>query len=295
MSMPVGPSSINLSRSALLKRRFNSGWHLVGPLLALVTLMFGGGLANIVWLSFADPQPGLQNYDAIISNPSIARLLWTTFRVCAITTVVSVIFGYVIAYAITHAKELSRQKMLLLLLMSFWIPILVRTFSWLIVLGQKGLVNSSLLEIGLISEPLPLIRNELGVVIGMVHYMTPYAVLPLLASMQSVDERFIAASRSLGATAAQTFWRIYLPLTRAGMVAATILVFILSLGFYITPAILGGGKVLMIAEYISIQVLVLARWGIASMLAVLLLVAVFSLLILMSRFMRLSVVLGGRR
>ncbi|MBL8580781.1 MAG: ABC transporter permease, partial [Rhizobiaceae bacterium] len=243
----------------------------------------------------SDPQPGLQNYAALVEKESIQRLLWTTVRVCAVTTVVSVALGYSIAYAMVHARQASRQKMLLLILISFWISVLVRTFSWLMILGRNGLVNNGLTSMGLISEPLPFVRNELGVLIGMVHYMTPYAVLPLLASMQSIDDRVLAASRNLGATATQTFWRIYLPLTRPGLVAASVLVFILSLGFYVTPAVLGGGKVLMVAEYISVQVLVTLKWGVASMLAVLMLVSVLGLLFLMSRFMKLSTIFGGVR
>jgi putative spermidine/putrescine transport system permease protein len=136
-------------------------------------------------------------------------------------------------------------------------------------------------------------RNELGVLIGMVHYMVPYAVLPLLANMQTLDPRVMTASRSLGASAAQTFWRIYLPLTLPGIVASTLLVFILSLGFYITPAILGGGKVLMVAEYISVQLLVTLKWGTAAMLGTLMLAGVLALLWIMSRFMQLSAVFGG--
>ena len=182
---------------------------------------------------------------------------------------------------------------LTLLLVSFWISILVRTFSWLMLLGRNGLVNQSLDTIGLISQPLPFMRNELGVLIGMIHYMVPYAVLPLLANMQTLDPRVMAASRNLGAGAVQTFRRIYLPLTLPGIVASTLLVFILSLGFYITPAILGGGKVLMVAEYISVQLLVTLKWGTAAMLGTLMLAGVLALLWIMSRFMSLGAIFGG--
>ena len=136
-------------------------------------------------------------------------------------------------------------------------------------------------------------RNELGVLIGMIHYMIPYAVLPLLVSMQSIDTRIMDASRNLGASGSQSFLRIYLPLTLPGLVASTLLVFILSLGFYVTPAVLGGGKVLMVAEYISVQLLVTLKWGTAAMLAALMLFGVLAMLWLMSKFMKLSTVFGG--
>jgi putative spermidine/putrescine transport system permease protein len=124
--------------------------------------------------------------------------------------------------------------------------------------------------------------------------MIPYAVLPLLANMQGLDQRIMDASRNLGAGPLRTFTRIYLPLTIPGLVASSLLVFIISLGFYVTPAILGGGRVLMVAEYVSVQVLVTVQWGTASMLATLLLLGVFALMYILSRFMRLSDIFGAR-
>jgi putative spermidine/putrescine transport system permease protein len=275
--------------------RFNPGWYLVAPLLVLVVVMFAGPLANILWLSFTDPQPGLTNYAALIEKDSLRRLVWTTVRICLITTTLSVILGYSIAYAMANVAEAARQRMMLFILISFWISVLVRTFSWMMLLGRKGLVNNGLIELGLISEPIPFVRNELGVLIGMVHYMIPYAVLPILVAMQGIDGRVLQASRNLGARPAQTFWRVYLPLTKPGIIAGALLVFILSLGFYVTPAIMGGGKVLMIAEYISVQVLITLKWGTAAMLAMLMLGSVLGLLYVLSRFMKLSEALGGGR
>lgn len=278
-----------------LRGHISTGWILVLPLLALVAVLFLGPIIHILWLSVTNPAPGLGNYAGLFTSDSLGGILWTTLRVCMITTILSVVLGYSIAYAMVHVAESHRKWMLSFLLVSFWISILVRTFSWLMILGRNGLVNNALGAAGVISEPIEFIRNELGVLIGMVHYMIPYAVLPILASMQSLDTRVLSASRSLGASGPQTFWRIYLPLTRPGIVASSLLVFIISLGFYVTPAILGGGKVLMVAEYISVQILVTLRWGTAAMLATLLLVGVLGLLFVMSRFMKLSTVFGGAK
>jgi putative spermidine/putrescine transport system permease protein len=273
----------------------NKGWLLVLPFLVMVVALFAGPIARILVLGFTDPEVGLQNYEKLITSDTIAKLIWTTLRICTITTAISVVLGYSIAYAIAHSESKTRQRMIVLLLISFWISVLVRTFAWLMLLGHNGLVNNALISIGLISEPIEFMRNELGVLIGMVHYMVPYAVLPILASMQTIDPRVISASRGLGASGTQTFWRIYLPLTKPGVVAASLLVFIFSLGFYITPAILGGGKVLMVAEYISVQLLVTLRWGVAAMLATLMLLGVLALLAVMSRFMKLATIFGGAR
>lgn len=275
--------------------RIGIGWLLVLPFLALVVVLFTGPIVNILWLSVTNPKPGLGNYAMLATSDSLAGILWTTVRICVITTIFSVIFGFSIAYAMVHVAQGSRNRMLSLLLVSFWISVLVRAFSWLMLLGRNGPVNEVLVGLGIVSEPVEFMRNELGVLIGMVHYMIPYAVLPLLATMQNIDTRVLSASRSLGATGRQTFWRIYLPLTKPGLVAASLLVFILSLGFYVTPAILGGGKVLMVAEYVAVQILVTLRWGTAAMLATLILFGVLSLLFIMSRFMKLSTIFGGTK
>ncbi|MCE8553874.1 ABC transporter permease [Ruegeria pomeroyi] len=274
-------------------RHIHPGWAIIAPLLVLVVALYLGPILNIMWLSVTDPEPGLGNYRKLFEGDTLLRIIWTTLRICVITTVFSVTLGYSIAYAMVHCHQRQKNYMLTLLLVSFWISILVRTFSWLMLLGRNGLVNNTLETLGLISTPIAFMRNELGVLIGMVHYMIPYAVLPLLVSMQSLDSRVMDASRNLGASGSQTFWRIYLPLTLPGIVASTLLVFILSLGFYVTPAVLGGGKVLMVAEYISVQLLVTLKWGTAAMLAALMLAGVLAMLWIMSRFMKLSAVFGG--
>ncbi|MGI9371553.1 MAG: ABC transporter permease [Hyphomicrobiales bacterium] len=276
-----------------IRKYFHPGWLLVLPFLAVLVVLYLGPIVNILWLSVTDPEPGLGNYQKLIESQSLGRILWTTFRICVVTTFFSVLLGYWVAYAMVHVEERQRSLMLTFLLVSFWISILVRTFSWLILLGHNGLLNNLLESASIIDQPIAFVRNELGVLIGMVHYMVPYAILPLLVNMQSLDKRVMSASQNLGASASQTFFRIYLPLTKPGIVASSLLVFILSLGFYVTPAILGGGKVLMIAEYISVQLLVTLRWGTAAMLAALMLFGVLALLYIMSKFMKLSTVFGG--
>jgi putative spermidine/putrescine transport system permease protein len=240
-----------------------------------------------------DPKPGLGNYAKLFESDSLVRIIMTTLRTCVITTIVSVALGYLVAYTVVHALAREKAWMLTFVLLSFWISVLVRTFAWIMLLGNNGVVNNALSDIGLINEPIAFMRNELGVLIGMVQYMIPYAVLPLLANMQGLDPRVMQASRSLGASGLQTFLRVYLPLTKPGIIAAALLVFIISLGFYVTPAILGGGKVLMIAEYISVQILVTLRWGTAAMLAALMLGGVLVLLAIMNRFMNLGTIFGG--
>lgn len=273
--------------------RFNPYWLLVAPAVLLVLLLYVAPIVNVLLLSVTDPKPGFGNYAKIFESDTVAGLIWRTIRLCLVTTAAAVTLGYIVSYAMLHALSHVRRRMMSILLISFWISVLVRSFAWLMLLGHNGLVNDALTSLGIVSEPLPLMRNELGVLIGMTEYMLPYAILPLLANMQGIDPRVMSASRSLGASSTQTFLRVFLPLTKPGIIAASLLVFISSLGFYVTPAILGGGKVQMIAEYISVQLLVTVRWGVAAMLATLMIVSVLALMYVLNRFMKLSVVFGG--
>lgn len=266
---------------------------MVLPFLAAVLLLYLGPIVNILFLSVTEPKPGMGNYAKLFESESLLRLILTTLRVCIITTVISVMLGYLIAYVVVHTLKNEREWMMTFVLASFWISVLVRTFAWIMLLGNNGVINNALQDIGLISSPVAFMRNELGVLIGMVQYMIPYAVLPLLANMQGIDQRVTNASRSLGASGTQTFFKIYLPLTKPGIVASSLLVFIISMGFYVTPAILGGGRVLMIAEYISVQILVTLRWGTAAMLATLMLAGVLIILAIMNKYMKLSAIFGG--
>ncbi len=268
-------------------------WLLIVPALALVLVLYVGPLLKILGLSFLDPTPGLQNYRLLFTSGAIQRILMTTVRICALTTVLTLVGGYLIAYALVHANERLRQWMLFCVLLPFWLSVLVRSFAWVMLLRQEGLVNAALLALGIVDHPLTLVRNEFGVIVGMIHYMLPYAILPLYTNMQGIDQRLVAAARGLGAGPFGAFRRVFLPLSLPGVIGAGVLVFVFSLGFYITPAILGGGKTVMIAEYIAVNILDNIRWGLATMLATMLLATVFLLLGLMWRVVDLRKMLGA--
>ena len=169
----------------------------------------------------------------------------------------------------------------------------MRAFAWVALLRREGVVNTLLLQAGIVDAPLPLLWNEFAVCVGMVHYMLPYAVLPLYAQMRDIDQRTIAAARGLGASRVQAFLRVFLPLSRPGIIGAGVLVFIFSCGFFVTPAILGGGRTLMIAEYVSAQILDLLRWGLGTMLATTLVVTILLLLAVMSRIVDMRKLFGA--
>jgi putative spermidine/putrescine transport system permease protein len=269
-------------------------WALVLLPVAVLCVFYYYPLSKVLWLSVTVPKPGLGNFALLMTSEGVQRILVTTARICIVTSIVALVIGYVIAYAMVHASPQHRAWILFVVLLSFWLSVLIRAFAWLTLLQSRGVVNTALLQLGLISEPLPLTRNEFGVMLGMVHFMIPYAVLPLYANMQGIDQRLILAARGLGASSTKTFLRIFLPLTTPGIISAGILVFVFALGFYITPALLGGGKTIMLAEYISIQIIDALNWGTGAMLATTLLLIVVLMLATVSRFANVREIFGSK-
>ena len=268
-------------------------WLLVAPALVLMLAFYLYPLTRVLWISVTDPSFGLQNYERLFTSASIHNMLLTTARICTITTAVTLLLAYAVSYVLTHASPAVQRWMFLGVLLPLWISVLVRAFAWVALLRREGIVNDALLGIGIIDEPVALIWNEFGIVVGMVHYMLPFGILPLYASMRDIDRRAIAAARGLGATRFQSFWRVFLPLSLPGIIGAGVLVFIFSLGFFVTPAILGGGRTLMIAEYISVQILDIVRWGIGTMLASTLIIVIFVLLAILGRIVDLRKLFGA--
>ncbi|WP_210202002.1 ABC transporter permease [Rhizobium subbaraonis] len=268
----------------------------MAPAIILIGGLFLIPVGQLIILSFDGfAEPSLQFYRQIMATESIHRIILTTLRITALTSIIAVVLAYIVAYALAHMGPRQRMLLLLCVLIPFWLSVLVRALSWLILLRNNGLVNSALLETGLIGSPLPLVRNETGVIIGMVHYLVPYAVFPIYAAMQSLDSRVFMAARSVGGRPWRVFFDVYLPLTVPSVLGAGLLVFVFGLGFFITPAILGGGRVVMLSEYVSISVLQTVRWGLAAALSVLLLVTTLALIALVRRFAGAGKLLGAAR
>jgi putative spermidine/putrescine transport system permease protein len=267
-------------------------WLLLAAPVFVLAFLYLYPLSKVLWLSVTVPTPGFGNFAKLYTSDAIRHIVGTTARLSAITTVVSLLLGYGIAYAVLHVRQKHAELLLFFVLLSFWLSVLIRAFAWLTLLQNRGVVNTLLLDWGLIDAPLTLVRNEFGVVLGMVHYMIPFAVLPLYANMKGIDPRLVPAARGLGATPGEAFLKVYLPMSVPGLISAGILVFVFSLGFYVTPALLGGGKTIMIAEYIAVQITDTLNWGLGTMLATSLLLTVFGLLAVMSFFVDLRKVFG---
>ncbi|CEJ10245.1 Spermidine/putrescine transport system permease protein PotB [bacterium YEK0313] len=268
-------------------------WLLIAPALAMMVAFYLYPISRVLWMSVTEPQPGLDNFALLATSASIHRMLLTTARISIATTVITLVFAYVVSYVLVHSSERVQRWMFLGVLVPLWISVLVRAFAWFVLLRREGLINTALMSTGVIDAPLSLIWNETGVMIGMVHYMLPFGILPIYANMRDIDQRCIAAARGLGATRGVAFRKVFLPLSMPGVIGAAVLVFIFSLGFFVTPAILGGGKTLMIAEYIKVQILEIVRWGIGTMLAATLLIVICGLLMVLSRMVDMRKLFGA--
>lgn len=246
-------------------------------ILPLPVIIFVGYLLptlGVLGWSLSLPQWGVQHYATIIDSASIHTVIWRTLRICLLTTLISVAIAYLIAYRWRFASARGRHFIELFVLLPFWLSMLIRAFAWLVLLRNDGLINQSLLTLGIVDEPLALVRNEVGALIGMVHFMVPYAVLPLMSSMRQIDVGLLRAASSLGANRWASLKDVFLPLTLPGVAAASATVFVFSLGCFVTPALLGGGKAAMLAESIYIQMFQLSNWGLGAALSIVLMLMV---------------------
>jgi ABC-type spermidine/putrescine transport system permease subunit I len=219
----------------------------------------------------------LRHYQELVQTPVYLKVVGNTLRIALVTVLVAVPVGYVLAYWIRSLSPGRQLVALGFVVLPFWVSILVRTYAWIVMLGNAGLVNRALLALGVVGSPLALIYNEAGVILGTVNVLLPFFVLPMVAAMLRVDERLLQAAASLGAPARVIFWRVFFPLTVPALAAGAILVFILTLGFYITPAVLGGGRVTMVANLLDILINQLPNWELAAAISTLLLVVVLGL------------------
>jgi putative spermidine/putrescine transport system permease protein len=239
----------------------------LAPGMALMGVLFIAPIVGVAWTSLSDPEFGLENYRAIFSDQLYVRVLWNSIYSALGATIGCILIGYPTAYAIFRSSGRLRQLMLGLVLFSYAVGTIPRAFSWLVVLGDRGLVNEALFTVRGSREPLHLIYNQTGVLVGMIHVMLPFVTLVMLGSMMRVGAHLVPAARTLGASPGRAFWEVFFPLTRQGVLAATMLVFVYSLGFYIVPAVLGGAAQTTIVMEIRELALGLGVWGLGAALS----------------------------
>jgi ABC-type spermidine/putrescine transport system permease subunit I len=211
------------------------------------------------------------------------KVFVNTFEISVTVTLVTLVLGYPLAFLLATAGRRASGLMLVAIILPLWTSVLVRTYAWMVLLGRRGLVNEGLQTLGLTDAPLPLLYNRLGVTIGMVHVLLPFMVLPIYSVMKGIDVELLKAAQNLGANRRQAFLRVYLPLSLSGLATGCLVVFVTALGFFVTPALLGGRGDMMIAMLIDVQVSQLLDWGLGSALAVVLFAVTAAILLAVQR------------
>jgi len=281
------------ARPGLLSRPSTVPALLLLPCMIWIVFFFLLPLALMCWRSLASEGFSLAAYAVLFSSPLYGKVMVTTLKMASIATVCALVLAYPIAYVLTVAGGKFRGLILLFVLIPYWVDIIVRSFSWLIMLGDNGLINKTMIELGLLREPLPLLYNMFSVIIAMVQIVLPITIVTLFGAMLRIDRTLIAAAKIHGASEWQAFRTVFFPLSLPGVYGAGLLVFILAFGFYVTPALLGSPKETMIAQTIMIEASQLLDWAQASAAGAVLLAITTSIAAIYNRYFSLDRLWGG--
>lgn len=288
-------SPVARSIGSRIARRRERAWAIVllcAPI-AFLCILYLAPLARLLAESFWQRDFTLQHYAAIFQNPTYLRVLVWTLEMAFTTTMLCLVAGYPAAYALTRARPAARNIILALVILPFWTSSLVRAFAWLAILGRGGIVNTTLVGAGIVEAPIPLVFNSFGMYVGTVHIMLPYMIFALYSGMQGIDGSVLRAAQTLGASPSRAFWRIFVPLSLPSVAAGMLLVFVLTMGFFITPAILGGLRnetFVMVIEKLMNE---LMNWPLASALSAFLLALTVVLYLAFSRVFGVSGLSGA--
>lgn len=247
------------------------------PFLAVLVVLFALPALRVLGRSFLEPQPGLAHYVTVLNHALYQQVFGVTLRISILVTVTALLLGYPVAYVAVQARPTARNVIFALVMVPFWTSLLVRIYGWTVILQRTGVVNEALLTLGIINSPLRLLYNEGAVVLGIVHFLLPFMIFSIYATLRNVDPKLAIAAMTMGATPIQAFLRVTLPLSLPGVCAGSLLVFIASLGFFVTPALMGGPRQMMVANLIDFQAKDALNWPLAAAIATLLLLVVLGL------------------
>ena len=245
---------------------------LIAPLVVYMLVFYVLPLAAMLLRSVSDPTWTLENYRRLSGDTVFMQVFWTTLRTSLVVTAGTLLLGYPVALALSRLRRGAASVVLIIVLLPFWTSVLVRSYAWMVLLGRGGLINEALHAAGLTDAPLKLLNTSFAVHIAMIHILLPYMILPIASVLRQMDAALPRAAAGLGATPWSVFARIILPLSMPGVAAGVLLVFVLSLGFYITPALVGGPRDLMLSMLIAQQVDLL-NWPYAACISATLLAA----------------------
>jgi putative spermidine/putrescine transport system permease protein len=256
--------------------RHAPGAALIMPAVLLLAIVFVAPLVAFFVQTIAaigDAAAIVAHFASVLSSKAVLTALATTFWISLLVTLLVLAIGYPLAYHLARASGFPFTAVLFCIIVPYFTSIIVRTYSWMVILGRTGLVNQALMEFGIVDEPLALLYTKTGVLIGMVYVLLPYMVLTLYATMKAIDPSLVRAARGMGASPSYAFRRVYLPLSLHGVVSGSLIVFILAIGFFITPALMGGPQDVMLAMLIERAVEITFDWGSAAAMSLVLLVA----------------------
>jgi putative spermidine/putrescine transport system permease protein len=283
--MPHVLSTVTPPPAAKVRRRRD--WRsarLVAPAFLLLVIFFLLPVLSLLLRSILEPTAGLQNYAQLVGSTTYLRVFGNTFLVAGVVTAVTLAIGFPTAWLLAIAPRKLSSVLFAILLLSMWTNLLARTFAWMVLLQQTGPINRMLMALGIIHEPLSLVNNLIGVTIGMTYIMLPFLVMPLHATLRSIDPSTLRAAAVCGASRWQAFWRVLVPLAMPGIASGALMVFVMALGYFVTPALLGGPSYMMLAELIAQLVQELLNWGLAGAAAFVLLAVTLALYALQLRF-----------
>ncbi|MEG4641586.1 ABC transporter permease [Paracoccus sp. APAP_BH8] len=253
------------------------------PALLLLLAFFVIPVAGLLSRSVTEPVPGLQNYETLLGSATYLRIFLNTFLVSGLVTLITALIAFPVAWALAIMPPRIAGLVFAIILLSMWTNLLARTYAWMVLLQQTGLVNRILMATGIIDQPIQLTNNLIGVTIGMVYIMLPFMILPLYGVIKKIDPAILQAAALCGATKGQALRRVLLPLATPGIASGALMVFVMSLGYFVTPSLLGGTANMMLAELIVQQVQSLLNWGMGGAAAFILLVVTLALYALQLR------------
>ncbi len=277
------------------RKRWSLETLILVPILAYLAVFYVYPLARILLLSVYGPRLTFDHFLRMVTVPVYTQVLMRSFRIALLVTVLSLVLGYPVAYLLSTLKPRQVALLMPVILVPFTISVLVRSYAWMAILGRQGLVNTLLGWLGLTQQPLEILYNEFGVLLGMVHILLPFFILPAYSVMIRIDRDLLKAAYIMGATPARGFLEVFLPLSLPGIIGGGLLVFIQALGFFVTPALLGGPQDTMISMLIELQISQLLNWGFAAALSSVLLIATLGGFMLLTRIVRVSILWGEAR
>ncbi len=271
-----------------------TSWLLIAPLLVLFALIFVVPVIGMLQQSALDPEFTTRHFEQAVSRPLYVRIILRTLRISVIVALGTLVFGFPVAWMMARAKGWQAALIGACVLIPLWTSVLVRSYAWTVLLARNGLINNGLAGLGLTDAPLRLLYTEGAVIVAMIHVLLPFMILPLYAVLRTIPADLAQAALGLGANGFEVFRRITLPLAMPGIMSGLVMVFILAIGFYVTPALVGGSQNMMIAQLIASEIAEAPTWGFGAALSTILLVTTLGLMAIFHRAISFERLAGER-